>query len=361
MSRVLPIFLGLGVIGAFLLTVAFLVVKAREVPVEYDTVHAELADIVKKTVATGAIVPRNEVEIKSRVSGVVDRMAVEPGDIVAAGDLIAVIRIIPNVQSLASAQSGVERAKIGVEQARTDLARDESLFERQVISTSAIASRRSDFALAEEQYKAALRTLRIVREGHAGGAGGVANEVRSTVAGMVLTADVKAGESVTETNTFNAGTTIATVADMSDLIFEGQVDESEVGRIKEGMELDVTVGALDNQKLKGTLEYIAPKGALLDGAVQFAIEAAIVVPAETFVRAGSSANAAIVLDKREQVLALPESVLQFEGKEPYVEIETGTQRFERREVELGLSDGIRIEVLGGVTAEDAVKAGVRGG
>jgi HlyD family secretion protein len=360
MKRLLPLLIGFGVLVAFVATLAFLVAKAREKPVVYETETPFVTDIVKKAVATGAIVPRNEVEIKSRVSGVVDRLAVEPGDEVQAGDLIAVIRIIPDLGTLASAESTVETARIARDIAKEELVRDEALFAQSALSTAELERSRADHALREEGYRAALRTLRIVREGQAGGSADVSTHIRSTVAGMVLAVEVEAGESVTETNTFNPGTTIATVADMGDMIFEGTVDESEVGKIAEGMALDVTVGALGDLLFKGSLEYISPKGVLDEGAVLFEIEAAITPKEGTFVRAGSSANAAIVLDRRDKVLAVKESVLQFDDGTPYVEVEVSAQVFERRDIEVGLSDGIQIEVVSGLTEQDRVKAGEKG-
>lgn len=359
MKRLVPLFLGGLVLLAFLATLVFLVYKAREKPVVYETAQPYVTDIVKKTVATGAIVPRNEVIIKPRVSGIIDAIAVEPGQIVAAGDLIAVIRIIPDLRTLAAAESAVQTSRIGREVAEEELRRAESLFASSAISSAELEQRRADAALAREEHAAAVKTLRIVREGQAGGAS-VSTHVTSTVEGMVLSVDVEEGQSVTETNTFSEGTTIATVADMRDMIFEGQVDESEVGKIREGMELVVTVGALGDQRFRGTLEYISPKGVLLEGAVQFEIEAALEPVEDTFIRAGSSANAAIVLDRREQVLAVKESVLKFEEGEPYVEIEVGPQTFERRDIEVGLSDGIQIEVVSGLETDDRVKAGVVG-
>ncbi|MFK7931159.1 MAG: efflux RND transporter periplasmic adaptor subunit [Myxococcota bacterium] len=336
-------------------TVAFLAYKAMEPPVTYGTESAKTADIIKKTVATGALVPRTEIEIKSRVSGILAELKVEAGDPVKAGDLIARIRIVPEPQALERSASTVRTARLNLEEAQRLLEEDEALHEARALPLSDLQRRRSEVARRNEELRAARSDLVLVREGALRNAQAVATDIRSTVSGMVLDVPVKVGETVTETNTFSAGTTIAFVADMSDMIFEGKIDESEVGRISQGMPLTITVGALDNAKLEGTLEHIAPKGILEEGAVQFAIKASISPKDGVFVRAGSSANADIVLDKREGVLAIKESLLKFEGADPYVEIETSPQTFERRDVELGLSDGIMIEVIGGVTADDALK------
>lgn len=357
MKRLIPLLGAAGVLVAFVATIVFLVWKAREVPEEFEVKAPFRADIVQETVATGAIVPRTEVAIKSRVSGVVDALPVKPGDQVQIGDLIAVIRIIPDVQAQASAESQVQTARIQRDMAKEELARAESLSAQSAISVAEITAARGKAQLAEEALRASQRTLQIVKEGHAGGSVGVSTHITSTVSGMVLSVDIKVGQSVTETNTFNEGTTIATVADMSDMIFQGKVDESEVAKIKEGMDLDLEVGALGDQPLTGKLAYISPKGLLADGAVQFAIEADVTVPDGVMVRAGSSANASIVLDRRDGALAIRESWLRFEKGAPYVEVATGPQVFERRDVTVGLSDGLVIEVTGGLTEQDQVKAG----
>ena len=246
-------------------------------------------------------------------------------------------------------------ARINLAESEALLAEDERLFEARALPQTDLDRRRSEVARRREEIRAAQAELALVREGALRNAEAIATDIRSTVDGMVLDVPVKLGESVTETNTFSAGTTIAFVADMNDMIFQGNVDESEVGRIGEGMPLSITVGALDNKKLSGTLEYIAPKGVLQEGAVQFEIKAAIEGTDDLFVRAGSSANADIVLDRRDQVLALKEALLQFEGRTPYVEVEVSPQVFERRDVTLGLSDGIVVEVIEGVGPEDRIK------
>jgi len=355
MKRVAVVMVVLVVLLGFVGTVVFLAYKAMEPPVEYGTETARVTDIVKKTVATGALVPRNEIEIKSRVSGILAEAFVEPGDSVEAGDLIARIRIVPEPQALERAASAVRTARLNLQEAERLLEEDEALHEARALPLSDLRRRESEVARRREELRAAQADLVLVREGALRNAEAVATDIRSTVEGMVFDVPVKVGESVTETNTFNAGTTIAFVVDMSDMIFEGKVDESEVGRISQGMPLTITVGALDNATLEGTLEHIAPKGVLEEGAVQFAIKASIAPRDGVFVRAGSSANADIVLDKRTQVLAIKESLLKFDKGEPYVEVEVGPQVFERREVELGLSDGIMIEVLDGVGPDDAIK------
>jgi HlyD family secretion protein len=356
-----------GVAGLFLLTLVFLWVQSRPAAQVDRMVEPAKADIVLKTVATGAIVPRAEVELKSRVSGVLDQLFVEPGQEVHAGDLVARIKVIPDSASLNNAQASARQAKIELDNAELELQRSESLAAQNALSQAELQRARTTRDLAKQSLDAAYAGLQIVKEGATRGSGEVSTEIRSTVTGMVLAADVKEGQSVTETNNFNPGTTIAVVADMSDMVFEGNVDESEVGRIREGMPLDITVSALRDRHVEGTLEYISPKGVVVDGSVQFQIRAAVTASPTSgeasqdpesgrpFIRAGSSANADIVLDRRDAVLAVDESALEFEDGKPFVEVQVGPGRFEKRPLKVGLSDGLKIEVVEGLSGGEKVK------
>jgi len=349
LRTLVPLLVAVLALGGFALTLAFLVWRSREVPEPEETLAPGTADIVVKTVATGAIVPRNEVGVKSRVSGVVDQLYVEPGQRVAAGDRIATIRILPDSATLNSAQSQASSASIRVNDAKAELDRVAALHDQGAASGRELQQAQTAYDLAAQDQRAARRNLQIVREGAAGGTD-VSTEVRSPVPGMVLSVDVKVGYSVIESNTFNEGTTIAYVADMDDLVFEGFLDESEVGRVREGLPLGLTVGALQDQRLEGVLEYISPKGIEQDGAVQFEIRAAVEPPEGVFVRAGSSANADIVLDRAEEVLSIDERALRFEGERVFVQLADGSER----ELDLGLSDGIRVQVLDGLALGDQV-------
>ncbi|MEQ1565050.1 MAG: efflux RND transporter periplasmic adaptor subunit [Myxococcota bacterium] len=363
MRRSWPLVVVGGVAGLFLLTVAFLFVQSRPEVIEARIVEPEKSDIVVKTVATGAIVPRAEVEIKSRVSGVLQELSVQPGALVTAGDLIAVVKVIPDSATLNNAQANVRQAKIELDASQLELDRAEQLVASQALSTAELDRARRERDLARQRYDAARDGLQIVREGATRGSGDVSTEIRSTVTGMVLAVDVELGQSVTETNTFTAGTTVAIVADMTDMVFEGNIDESEVGRIREGMPLAITVSALRDHPFEGSLEYISPKGVVVDGSVQFEIRAAVRTDAgaaadgvpSMFIRAGSSANADIVLDRREGVLAVEEAALSFEDGQPFVEVEAANGRYERRSVKVGLSDGLRIEVLEGLAEGDKIR------
>jgi HlyD family secretion protein len=367
MKRIVTTFLVLLFLAAIVGTGWFLWSKSRKKPKVFETESAQIADIVKKTVATGAIVPRREVEIKPRVSGVLDQLFVEPGKLLKTGDPIAKIRIVPNAANLNQAEASVRSAQIAFDNAKRELERNQALFSQGVVPEAELARFRTEYSLRQQELAAATSNLQIVRDGQARVSDKGSNVVvTSTVDGMIIDVPVKVGFSVIESNNFNPGSTIAVVADMEDLIFQGQVDESEVGKVKEGMSLKIKIGALESEEFTGKLEYIAPKGKTVDGAIQFEIRAAIVKKPGVFIRAGYSANADVVLDERKQVLAIREAVVTYEqakgadpGKDgrgkPTVEVETAPRVFTKREVKLGVSDGIMVEVLGGVTKADKLK------
>jgi len=355
MKKFLGYVLALSIVVLFVGTAVFLYKKSQVKPVVYETTGPLTADIIKKTVATGKIVPRKEVEIKSQVSGVVERIYVEAGQRVDKGDLLAKIEIIPDIERLNAAESQVETARLKFENAKRELDRQLKLYDEKLIAEFEYNKYVHDFNLQAETLDAATNNLSIIREGASQKAGKISNLVHATLPGVLLDIPVKEGSFVTETNTFNAGTTIAIIANMQDMIFEGTVDESEVGKISEGMDLLLDVGAMESEPFVAQLEYISPKGLDDQGTIKFEIRAAVALREDKFLRAGYSANADIVLDKRIQVLAVNERVLFFEGDKVFVEIETAPQVFERRAVSVGLSDGINIEILEGLNAEDRLK------
>lgn len=342
MKRLIPLLVVFGVLVAFAGTLVFLWEQSRPEPEERRTVLVQTGDVVLKTVATGAIEPRVEVAIKPAVSGVVSALHVEPGQIVEVGDLIAELRIIPDTERVASAQSGIEMARIRVADAERDLAMLRSLESQGAARRTEVELAETTYALRKQELRAAQAEMQIIKTGASYGSGQRSTEVRAHVAGMVLMVPVEVGYSVIEANAFNEGTTIASVADMGDLVFEGTLDESEVGKVSEGMPLDILVGAFPDQRFAGVLEYISPKGEVVNGAVQFAIRAAITPQEEVFIRAGSSANADIVLKRADGVLTIDESALSFEDDGVFVELQSG----EKRAVVLGLSDGRSVEVSG---------------
>jgi HlyD family secretion protein len=357
MKRIIWITAAIGTLALLVYTMVYLYGKSQQKPVTYRTEQPYKADIVRKTMATGSVKPRKEVDIKPVVSGIVEQLYVEPGQLVKAGDLLARVRIIPDMVNLNNAENRLERARIAMDNARIDFERNEKLLKNGVIAYAEFQPFEIALRNARAELDAAEDNLKIVREGVSKKNSAAANTlIRSTIDGMVLDVPTEVGKSVIEVNNFNEGTTIATIADMTDLIFEGKIDESEVGKVREGMELILTIGALENQTFTAVLEYISPKGKEENGAIQFDIKAAVSLPANTFIRAGYSANASVVLDKRSAVLAINEALLQYENDSiPYVEVATGEQKFEKRRVRLGLSDGIQVEVLDGVKEGDEIK------
>lgn len=344
------------IIGIFGYTIYFLYQKSQTEPIMYDTTSATVTNIIKKTTATGSVVPRREIEIKPVVSGIVDKLYVEEGNMVKKGDLLAKIRIIPNMINLNNAKSRVDVAKINLKDAKRNYERQLGLFEKGVIAKADYESYEVSYHNAREELETAEETLELIKEGQIKNSGTPTNTlVRSTIDGMVLNIPVEIGYQVIEANNFNAGTTIASIADMGEMIFEGNIDESEVGKISEGMPLILTIGALEDVTFDAILEHISPKGQEVNGAIQFKIKADVALRDDNFIRAGYSANADIVLDRVDSVLAIPESLLVFEDDTVYVEVETEPQQFEKRYIETGLSDGITIEIISGLSKEDKIK------
>jgi HlyD family secretion protein len=360
-KRVVPLLSAAGILLVFFGTLWFLWAKSRPKVVGVETERPVVADIIKKVVASGTIEPRREVEIKPRISGILRKLLVQPGQKVKAGDLIGEVQVIPDVVNLNEAELRLRSTELQVTRAKRELDRAEKLGTSGAAAASELDKLRSDYELAVEEQKAAALRVQLVREGAAGKQKGstTSTRVESTVAGMVLQTPIKEGSSVIQANAFNAGTTIALVADMGDMIFRGRVDESEVGKLRAGMAAEIVVGALEDTKFTGTLERIAPKSQIKDGTTEFEIEAAFRPPSEATVRAGYSANANIVLDRRQQVLAINESLLTFEKDRRFVEVEVGPARFEKREVRVGLSDGIRVEVVSGIDKAAVIKRPIR--
>ncbi|MEL6973777.1 MAG: efflux RND transporter periplasmic adaptor subunit [Bacteroidota bacterium] len=336
----------------------YLYQKNSEDPVQYKTENLERQDIVKKAVATGSILPLEEVLIKPNISGVIEEIYVEGGDYVKSGDLLAKIKVVPNLNALNDARNAIDEAKINLDDQKRNYDRQLSLFNKGVISQTDLERAEVTFDQAKQSYGAANKRYDIVKTGTTSGLSSAANTlIKSTVTGMVLEVPVEVGNQVIESNNFNEGTTIAAIADVEKMIFEGKVDESEVGRIKEDLPLEITVGAIEDRVFDAVLDYIAPKGKEENGAIQFEIKGTLTKEDTTFIRAGLSANASIILAKADSVLALKEALVQFddETKKPFVEVETSEQQFERRDIELGISDGIFVEVKSGLTHEDKIK------
>jgi HlyD family secretion protein len=354
-KRIVPSLVAVAIVGLFGSTLWFLYQKSRPKPVGIETDKPFVADIIKKSVAAGAIQPRKEIEIKPKISGILKRLYVEAGNRVKAGDLIADVQVIPDVINLNEAELRLNSAKLAVDRAKRELDRAETLGTKGAAALGELDKLRSDYAQATEEARAAEMRVHLVREGAVGRSKSASTRVESTVAGTVLAILIREGSSVINANSFNPGTTIASVADMTDMIFKGRVDESEVGKLKENMPVEIVVGALEDLKFTGKLERISPKSLAKEGTTEFEIEAAFRPPEGVLVRAGYSANANIVLARRDKVLAVNEGLLIFEGDKRFVEVQVGPAKFEKREVKLGLSDGIKAEVLSGVTAGDVLR------
>jgi HlyD family secretion protein len=339
----------------FIGTAVFLYKKSQQAPVVFQSDAVTKTTIVKKTVAIGKVIPRREIEVKSQVSGVVEQLFVVAGQKVKKGDILAKITLRPSMLQVNQAESQLESAKINLQNTEVEYQRQKKLFEQQLISASEYNKFVLNYSLQKEAVTSSENNLLLLKSGATRKSEKISNMIPATVSGMVLDVPNKEGSFIVETSTFQSGTTVANLADMNDMIFEGNVDESEVGKIREGMELVLNVGALENKPFTATLEYISPKGVTDQGTIKFQIRAAVKLNDQLFLRANYSANADIVLDKKENVMAINEGNLIIEEKANFVEVETGAQKFEKREVKTGLSDGINIEIVSGLKLTDKIK------
>lgn len=338
----------------FIGTFVFLWSKSQPEVIEYEEVHPTFGTVSKSTIVTGKIEPRNEVNVKPQISGIITEILKDPGQKVAKGDVLAKITVIPDMGQLSSAESRLRLAEINLKQVETDFKRDENLYNQKLISQNDYEKSSQALKQAREEKSAAEDALQVVKEGFSkSNASASSTLIRSTIAGVILDIPVKVGNSVINSNSFNDGTTIATIANMNDLIFRGNIDETEVGQLVEGMPMKITIGALQDVSFDAVLEYISPKATESNGANQFEIKAAVRVDGETKIRAGYSANAEIVLAKVENVVVVPESVLEFEGDSTFVLVPNGTEtdgmkNYDRKSVSTGLSDGVNIEIKSGI-------------
>ncbi len=393
MKKISIALFALVLIAMGVFVVYYFINQEEDVQEDVELVSPKMDSIIKKTVATGAIVPLKEVAVKPAVSGIIDKLFFEAGQEVKVGDVIAKIKVIPNMTNLTNVQNNLEQARLTLDMREREMKRQKQLFDDGVIAEREYMSAKDDYDLAKNQVSAASESLIIVREGTSSRSSSTTTLVKATTSGIILDVPVKEGANVIESNTFNEGTTIATIADLTDMIFEGKVDEAEVGKLKKGMDLVLTIGAIDNEKFDAKLDFIAPKGIEEEGAIKFPIKADVQLKENQFVRAGYSANADIVLERKDNVLVIEEAWLQSadknkekeesknkangkksdkkevkqdstktEGKSSnpksdalYVEVQTSDNVFEKRYLTLGLSDGINIEVLKGLKLEDKIK------
>ena len=351
-------YVGLFALGfGILFSIAFFVKSNSTSAIQYETQTLITATIEDKIVATGKVLPEDEVNVVPQIAGIIQELYVEEGDEISTGDLIAKIKVVPNEQTLNSAEGRVKSAQIVMNNSKIEYERNKVLYEKEIISDQDFNSATLRYNQDMQNLSNAKSDLQIIKLGSSGGSTITNTNVRATVSGTILEIPVEEGDQVIQANTFNAGTIIATIADLNKMIFEGQVDEGEVGKLKVDMPLVVTLGAIEGKEYEAKLRLIAPKGTEVAGAIQFKIEGEVYLDDEYVVRAGYSANASIVANKKEDVLAISEALLQYDSKtkKPYVEIETSSQKFERKNVKLGISDGVNAELLSGVSKTDKIK------
>ena len=344
-----------------LFSIAYYIKTNSRSAITYETEQLKYKTIEDKIVATGSVVPEDEVNIVPQISGIIQEIFVDEGDQVKAGDLLAKIKVIPNEQTLNSAEGRVKTTQIILQNSEKEYNRNKKLFEKGIISEQDFNSIELRYNQDKQSLENAKSDLQIIRLGSIGGSALTNTNVRSTISGTILQVPVKEGDQAIEANTFNPGTTIATVADLNKMIFEGRVDEGEVSKLKTGLPLKIEIGAIEDKVYDAKLTLIAPKGIEVAGAIQFQIEGEVYLDDEYIIRAGYSANATIVTQTKENVLAIDEYLLQFDNKtkEAFVEIEISDQNFEKRQIEVGISDGVFAEVLSGVTINDKLKSGIR--
>ena len=359
MKKYSKLFFALIALVVFVGTFVFLWQKSLPKEIRYSEFTPQKETITKSTIITGRIEPRDEVNVKPQISGIISEIYKEAGETVKEGEVIAKVKVIPEMNQLTSAQSRVRLAEINLSQVKTDYERYQRLFDKELVSASEYEKIRQQYNQAQEEKAAADDALLVVSEGISrSNANASTTLIRSTISGLILDVPVKVGNSVILSNTFNEGTTIACVANMSDLIFRGNIDESEVGRIHSGMPMSITIGALQNLHFSALLEYISPKAVQSNGANQFEIKASVSIGDSVQMRSGYSANAEIVLAQAKDVLCVPESAIEFSGDSTFVHVVQGEgdkKTYQRTQVETGLSDGVKIEIKKGITANDKIR------
>ena len=357
MNKIIRYLLITLLVFGVLFAAAYFIKSNSKASISYETKSPLITSIEQKTVATGKVIPEDEVEVKPQVQGILQALYVEEGDDVKEGELLAKIKVVADEGKLNSAKGRLANARMTVKNAEIEYNRNKSLYDNQIISLREFQTSELNYNRAKQDLANAQSDYEIIKLGSTGGAASANTNVRATVAGTILELPVKEGDQVIESNSFNSGTTIAIIADLKKMIFEGKVDEAEVGKLVIGMPLTVNLGAIQDKEFDAKLKFIAPKGNEEQGAVQFKIEGYVTLDDNFIVRAGYSANASLVLERKDSILAIPEALLQFdkETEQAYVELQVDEQKFERKDVEIGISDGINVEVISGVTLEDKIK------
>ena len=357
MNKTLKIILGIVLLILLVFVLKYFKDSNKKNVIDYKTAQAFYTSLNTKIVATGKLNPEEEIELKPQISGIVDKILVEEGDLVQKGDLIAKIRVVPNEQALVSAQSRIKTSKFTYDNAKTLFERNKALYEKGVISRQDFENNELSLNQAQESYMQAQNDYQIIKRGSISGGGSANTNIVAQIAGTILQIPVREGDQVIESNNFNAGTTIATIADMRQMIFEGKVDESEVGKLEEGKTIKVILGAINEKEFPAKLTFVAPKGVEENGAVQFVIKADVAVESSNKIRAGYSANAEIEVASKDSVMVIKEALLQFNRitEKPFVEILNDNDDFVIKNVEIGISDGINVEITEGLELSDKIK------
>ncbi len=362
MKKILKI-IGLCLLALYVgYTLYYLWQQSQPVPIVYELVSPEQRTLVKRTTVAGNMEARRQVAIKPQATGVISSLLVEPGDKVKAGDLIATVKIIPDMAQLNEANNGVASARINLAEAQREFDRTQALFQDGVVSREEYEKMSTRLASARENVTAAESQVQVVTRGQSSRSGGVSvTDLRSTITGVVLSVPVKEGASVSGTSAFNEGSTVAKIADMTDIIFHGYIDETEVAQLRVGTDIELHLGSMEDVTFPARLDYIAPEGVMQNGAKMFELKATAIIPDSVTIRSGYSANASIVLGAVNDVLACDEKAISFEDGQPYVYVLTSSpddidhQQFERRAVTIGLSDGLSVELKSGVKKSDLLR------
>ena len=357
MNKTVKIIFGIGTLILLVYVLKYFKDSNAKEVIDYKTELPFYSTLDTKTVATGKLNPEEEIELKPQISGIVDQIFVEEGDLVSKGDLIAKIRVVPNEQSLGSAKSRINTTRLSFENAQTLFNRNKTLFEKGVISKQDFENSELSLNQCKESYDQSKDDYQIIKQGSLSGGSSANTNIVAQISGTILEIPVREGDQVIQSNNFNAGTTIATIADMSKMIFEGKVDESEVGKLEEGKDIKVILGAINEKEFPAVLTFVAPKGVEENGAVQFTIKADVTIEASTKIRAGYSANAEIEIESKDSILVIKEALLQFNRitEKPFVELQNENGNFTKKNIEIGLSDGINVEILEGIEEGDKIK------
>ena len=357
MNKTVKIILSIAVLLALVYVLKYFKDSNAKEIIDYKTESPFFSTLDTKIVATGKLNPEEEIELKPQISGIIDAIFVEEGDLVRKGDLIARIRVVPNEQALVSAKSRINSLKLSFNNSQTVFNRNKTLFDKGVISKQDFENSELSLNQSKENYEQAQDDYQIIKQGSLSGGSSANTTIVAQISGIILEIPVREGDQVIQSNNFNAGTTIATVADMSQMIFEGKVDESEVGKLEEGKDIVVILGAINEKEFPAVLTFVAPKGIEQNGAVQFTIKADVDIDSSTRIRAGYSANAEIELESKDSVLVIKEALLQFNRitEKPYVELLKENGRFQTKNVEIGISDGINVEIIDGIEEGDKIK------